>query len=307
MIVAALDAAPHRSVARAQLISVVRAAIVGTTASGKSSVALAAAAAVRGLELVSVDAMQVYCGMDIGTAKPSAAEQAAVRHHLIDLVTHTDSFTLADYQVAMGAAVTDVADRSRRVIAVGGTGLYLRSVVDGLDLPGQWPELRDQLEATPDVARLFARLSALDPVAAGRMEPTNRRRIIRALEVCLGSGQPFSSFGPGLELYPAEGVTQLGLRWPRERLVDRIGERVRAMVDRGLVDARHALGYREFGDYLDGRGSLDDAIEATTLHTRQFAVRQERWFRRDPRIRWIDVEHDPVEECLPTLMRLIDP
>jgi tRNA dimethylallyltransferase len=171
------------------------------------------------------------------------------------------------------------------------------------------------------VARLFARLSALDPVAAGRMEPTNRRRIIRAIEVCLGSGQPFSSFGPGLELYPAEGVTQLGLRWPRERLVDRIGERVRAMVDRGLVDevaqlrqrgpfsatARHALGYREFGDYLDGRGSLDDAIEATTLHTRQFAVRQERWFRRDPRIRWIDVEHDPVEECLPTLMRLIDP
>ncbi len=321
MTMAAVDADRQRSAARAQLTSVVGVAVVGTTASGKSSVALAAAHAVPALELASVDAMQVYRGMNIGTAKPSAAEQAAVRHHLIDLVAHTDLFTLADYQAAMRAAVADVADRGRRVIAVGGTGLYLRSVVDGLDLPGQWPELRDELEGNRDVAGLFAQLSALDPVAASRMEPTNHRRIVRALEVCLGSGRPFSSFGPGLDLYPAEGVTQLGLRWPRERLVERIAHRVRAMVDAGLVDevaqlrqrgplsttAGQALGYPEVGDYLDGRCSLDEAIDATTLHTRQFAVRQERWFRRDPRIQWIDVEHDPVEECLPTLMRLLNP
>ena len=316
----AFDADLQRSADRAQLTSVITVAIVGTTASGKSSVALAAAGAVPEMELVSVDSMQVYRGMDIGTAKPSTNEQTAVRHHLIDLVPHTDSFTLADYQAALGAIVPEIADRDRRAIAVGGTGLYLRSVVDGLGLPGRWPELRGELEAIVDAAGLYERLVALDPVAAGRMEPTNHRRIVRALEVCLGSGQPFSSFGPGLERYPAGGVAQIGLRWSRERLADRIGQRVRAMVDAGLVDeiaqlrrcgpfsttAGQALGYPEFAAYLDGRCGLDEAIEITALHTRQFAVRQERWFRRDPRILWIDVEHDPVEECLPTLMRLLN-
>ena len=136
MTMAAFDADRRQSAARAQLTSVIGAAIVGTTAGGKSSVALAAAHLVPGLELVSVDAMQVYRGMDIGTAKPSTSEQAAVRHHLIDLVPHTDPFTLADYQAAMNTIVTETADRGCRAVAVGGTGLYLRSVVDGLDSPG---------------------------------------------------------------------------------------------------------------------------------------------------------------------------
>ncbi len=320
MTMTAFDAGRPATYARAQLTSVIRLAIIGSTASGKSSVALATAEALGDVELISVDAMQVYRGMDIGTAKPSTTEQAAVPHHLIDLVAHTESFTLADYQTSLNDVAVGLGARGGRAIAVGGTGLYLRSVVDGLNLPGQWPELREELEAIDDVASLYTRLAALDPIAAGRMEPTNHRRIVRALEVCLGSGRPFSSFGPGLEQYPQDGIIQVGLRWPRERLAARIERRVLTMVDAGFVGevaqlrqlgefsatAGQALGYPEFGGFLDGHSSLDEAIAATALHTRQFAVRQERWFRRDPRIQWIDIERDPVAESLPMLMRLLN-
>jgi tRNA dimethylallyltransferase len=171
-----------------------------------------------------------------------------------------------------------------------------------------------ELDAEPDTAALYTRLTALDPHAATKMEPTNRRRIVRALEVTIGSGRPFSSFGPGLDSYPPSPVPQIGVRWARDVLAERIADRVRSMVADGLVaevarvtahglsrTASQALGYREILEHLAGRIGEDEAIDLTITRTRQFAVRQERWFRRDPRVRWIDVEHDPVAEAAPAV------
>ena len=157
---------------------------------------------------------------------------------------------------------------------------------------------------------LYRRLAGLDPEAAGRIDANNARRIIRAVEVCEGSGRPFSSFGPGLETYPASSVVQIGLRWERSVLTSRITERVHGMIDRGLVGevaglmasglsrtAGQALGYKELLAHLDGELSLDESVQLVIQRTRQFAVRQLRWFQRDPRVRWVDIEHDPVEEA----------
>jgi tRNA dimethylallyltransferase len=200
---------------------------------------------------------------------------------------------------------------------VAGTGLYLRSVTDPMEMPGRWPELRAELDARAGVngvESLHRQLRAVDPVAAAKMEPSNARRVVRALEVTLGSGRPFSSFGPGVDVYPPIPFMQFGLRWSRPLLTQRIAQRVHRMIDAGLVDeveslakhpisrtARQALGYKELFDYLDGVTTLDAAIETIITRTRQFAVRQERWFRRDPRIRWIDIDNDPVAEALPVL------
>src|SRR5688500_12652233 len=151
------------------------------------------------VELVSVDSMQVYRGMDVGTAKPTPAEQAEVRHHLVDVADPWEDWSVSRFQAAAREVLADVEARGRRALLVGGTGLYLRAVTDSLDVPGQWPDVRAELEAEPDTVALHGRLAELDPVAATRMEPTNRRRVVRALEVTLGSGRPFSSFGPGLE------------------------------------------------------------------------------------------------------------
>jgi tRNA dimethylallyltransferase len=271
------------------------------------------------VHLVSVDSMQVYRGMDIGTAKPTLEEQARVPHHCIDLVDADEDFTVADYAVAHRRAIGAVAEAGATAMLVGGTGLYHRIVVDGLEVPGEWPDVRASLDADPDTAALHRRLVALDPQAAARMEPTNRRRIVRALEVTLGSGHPFSSFGPGLDAYPPSPVVQIGLRWPRDLLAPRIERRVRRMVERGFVaevtrlrekglsrTAGQALGYREIGAALDGRIGQEEAIELTIVRTRQFAVRQDRWFRRDPRIRWIDVEHDPVAEAAPAVLATLE-
>jgi tRNA dimethylallyltransferase len=271
------------------------------------------------VELVSIDSMQVYRGMDIGTAKPSLAEQAEVAHHLIDLVEPTDEFTVARFKAAYTAAIDAIGARGRRAVLVGGTGLYHRVVIDDFELPGEWPEVRAEIDAEPDTAALFDRLRTLDPEAATKMEPTNRRRVVRALEVTIGSGEPFSSFGPGVDNYPSSGVPQIGLRWPRDVLSERIAQRVRSMIDEGLVEevatlrrgglsrtAAQALGYKEILDALDGRISQDEAIDTIITRTRQFAVRQERWFRRDPRVRWIDVEDDPVAEAAGALIDAID-
>jgi tRNA dimethylallyltransferase len=296
-------------------------AVIGPTASGKSAVAMAAARATGDIELVSVDAMQVYQGMDIGTAKPTPGEQAEVPHHLIDLADPWDDFTVARFQRAFDEAVEDIARRDRRPLLVGGTGLYLRAVVDSLTLPGEWPELRRRFESDPDLPGLYERLARIDPPAAAKIEPTNRRRIARALEVCEGSGRPFSSFGPGVDTYPESPVVQLALRWPRPVLAERIDRRVQEMMDAGLLDevrnlldhprglsrtARQALGYKELIDHLEGRASLDAAVDAVVTRTRQLAVRQERWFRRDPRVRWIDIEADPVIEALPAVLAALD-
>lgn len=284
--------------------------VLGPTASGKSDVAMAAARAVSGVEIVAVDAMQVYRGMDIGTAKPSADDQVEVRHHGIDLVEPTEPFGVTDYVAAYDAALTTIADGGGRPLLVAGTGLYLTAVIDRLEFPGQFPEVRSELETEPDTAALHARLAELDPVAADRMEPGNRRRIVRALEVTLGGGRRFSEFGPGVSSFPPTDATMIGLRWPREVLTERIEQRVHRMIDAGLVDevrrvrvagmshtAAQALGYKELLAHLDGEVTETDAVAMIVQRTRQFAVRQERWFRRDPRIRWIDVAADPVAEA----------
>lgn len=299
-----------------------RLAIIGPTASGKSSVALELCRRVGGAEIVSIDAMQVYRGMDVGTATPSATERAEIRHHLIDLVEPTSEFTLAQFQAAYIESLADIDRRAHHAVLVGGTGLYLRAVTDGLTLPGQWPEIRARLETEaeqlgPEV--LHARLVELDPLAASRMERTNVRRIVRALEVVEGSGRPFSAFGPGFDTYVESDVIQVGIRWPREVLARRIESRVHAMIEAGWVEevrrlvatagsvplsrtAAQALGYKELIEHVQGRISLSAAVDTIVLRTRQFAVRQERWFRRDPRIEWFDVESDPVAELTPRLV-----
>ncbi len=277
------------------------------------------------VEIVAVDAMQVYRGMDIGTAKPSIDDQRAVPHHCIDLVEPSDSFTVAEFQRAARSSLADIADRSRTAIFVGGTGLYLTAVIDDLTLPGEWPEIRAALEAELaadfDAENLFDRLNSLDPAAALKIERTNERRIIRALEVCIGSGRAFSSFGPGTNAYPPIDTPQVGLRWHRDVLSERVEQRVRRMMDNGLLaevislldrpggvsrTARQALGYKELIAHLDGECSLEEAVATIIVRTRQFAVRQERWFRRDPRIRWVEITHDAVTDVLPVVQELLE-
>ncbi len=176
-------------------------ALVGTTASGKSALALEVARGLGDVELVSVDSMQVYRGMDVGTAKPTAAEQAEIPHHLLDLADPSEDFSVARFQTEAEAAIAGIESRGHRALLVGGTGLYMQAVVDGLRLPGQWPAVRAELEAALEaegadrepaaVGAMHRRLADADPVAAARIEPGNSRRIVRALEVTLGSGRPF--------------------------------------------------------------------------------------------------------------------
>lgn len=291
--------------------------VLGPTASGKSDVAMAVALAAGGTHIVACDAMQVYRGMDIGTAKPTAADRAAVPHHGLDLCGPPERYTVARYVEDIESARRAIAEAGARELVVGGTGLYLTAIVDGLTMPGEWPEIREALEADPDTAGMHARLAGLDPVAAARIEPTNHRRIVRALEVCIGSGRPFSSFGDGVAAHPDNGAVFVGIRWQRDALRGRIARRVRLMVEAGLVDevrglvsapgglsstAAQALGYKEIIDHLEGRTSLEEAVQEVILRTQQFAVRQERWFRRDPRITWVDVEDDPVAKVAPVVL-----
>ena len=292
--------------------------IVGATASGKSAIALEVARRRPGVELVSMDSMALYRGMDIGTAAPTAADRAEVPHHLLDLVDPTEDFTVSDFQVAAREALVGMADRGSRAVLVGGTGLHVRAVVDDLEIPGRYDEVRAALEADDDTSGLYARLVALDPVAAGRMEATNRRRVVRALEVTLGSGRPFSSFGPGLEAYPATPFTQVGLRVDRDVMDRRIAERYQRQLDDGFLDevraleglvgglsrsAAQALGYKELLAHLRGDRTLEDAVSDAVVATQRFARRQERWFRRDPRIEWFDVADDPLEALNEVLER----
>ena len=288
--------------------------IVGPTASGKSALALELAQRAHSrpeiagtTELVSVDSMQVYRGMDIGTAKPTAAEQAEVRHHLIDLVDPAERFTVVDYATAFEAAMAEIASRGAVPLLVGGTGLYLRAVVDGLTPPPEFPSIAAELEAGACAAgepegtvALHCRLAELDPLAASRMEPTNLRRIVRALSVCLGTGRPFSSYGPGLQSYPEVPFRMVGIDPGRAALDELISERYRQQMEQGFLEevrrlvartlsrtAAQALGYKELRAHLAGECTLDEALDVAIARTRRFARRQQRWFARDPRITWI--------------------
>lgn len=293
-------------------------AILGVTASGKSALAMALARRRGDVELVSVDSMQVYRGMDVGTAKPTAAERAEVRHHALDVVDPWDTFDVHAFQSVVRTALADIAARGKRAVLVGGTGLYLRAVVDDLEIPGRFPDVLAELDTEPDTEALHARLAALDPLAAGRMEPTNRRRVLRALEVSAGSGRPFSSFGAGLGAHPPTPVHLVGLWRPRPVVADRIERRYAQQLADGFLDevralaagptlshtAAQALGYRELLAHVrggPGAPSLDAALAEAVTRTRQFARRQRVWFRRDPRITWLGANEDPMV-ALPALL-----
>ncbi len=287
---------------------------VGPSSAGRHGVAQ--------VEIVAVDSMQVYRGMDIGTAKPSAADRHAVAHHCLDLADPDVDFTVVEFARCARAALTEIATRGNRPVLVAGTGLYLRSVTDPMEVPGRWPDVRAEVElrlAAEGSAVLHRQLLELDPLAASRMEPGNARRVVRALEVVLGGGRLFSSYGSGIGVHPPAPFVQVGLQWQRDRLAQRIEVRVHAMLGRGLLSevevlaarpsgwsrtARQALGYKELLDHLDGTIGLDEAVATIVTRTRQFAVRQERWFRRDPRVRWVSVNEDPVAEVLPILQHL---
>ena len=296
--------------------------IVGPTASGKSSVAMAVAQQQTNsqspVHIVAVDAMQVYRDMNIGTAKPTLSDQSLVPHHCIDLVDSHERFTVAEFKKSATEALSKIDKENGRALLVAGTGLYLTAVIDDLVLPGEFPETRATLEQESNTALLFEQLAQLDPIAVEKIERSNRRRSIRALEICIGRGRAFSSFGPGTNAYPENGVVQIGLRWNRDRLAQRVADRVYAMMNEGLLSevtalrnsidglsrtAAQALGYKELLLHLDGKMSLDQAVEETIIHTRQFAVRQERWFRRDPRIKWVSISEDPVAEIVPVVAK----
>jgi tRNA dimethylallyltransferase len=287
-------------------------ALVGPTASGKSALALAIARAAGDVEIVSLDSMQVYRDLDIGTAKPTPAERAEVVHHLVDVADPSEEWSVRRTQEAARAALADIESRGHHALLVGGTGLYVRAVVDDLEIPPTDQSVRDRLdrsvESDEGLEKAFARLTDLDPLAAARMEPGNRRRIVRALEVIELTGRQFSSFGPGIDEYPAPAipVTMLGLRFAPGQLAERIAARFATMRRDGLVDevrsladrsadqalsrtARQAIGYRELLAYFAGDiPALDDAFDAAVRRTRRFARRQRTWFGRDPRVSWID-------------------
>lgn len=288
--------------------------LVGPTASGKSSVALQLALRRRAagdlVEIVTVDSMQVYRGMDIGTASPSAEDRALVPHHLIDLVDPDQEFSVAEYRDAAEQVLDDIEARGGSAVLVGGTGLYVQAVVDGLELPGRFPDVVAELELVPRTEVLFDRLRGLDPVAADRIEPGNRRRVVRALEVTLGAGRPFSSFGPGLDAYPDTPFVLTGLEIDRALLAQRVRDRYAEQMDAGFLDevravverpegvsrtAAQALGYRELAAHLRGERSLEDSLALAIDRTRQFGVRQIRWFRRDPRIEWFGHSGEPSD------------
>jgi tRNA dimethylallyltransferase len=265
------------------------------------------------VELVSIDSMQVYRGMDVGTAKPTAAERAEIPHHLLDLAEPGEDFSVARFQAAAREALAGIEARGHRALLVGGTGLYLQAVVDGLRVPGAWPDLRTELEEearTPaGVGALYDRLSAADPLAAARIDRGNARRIVRALEVTVGSGKRFSSYGPGLASYPPTNFRMAGLWLPRSMVAARIEARYRAQLDAGFLDevralagapgglsrtAAQALGYRELLQHVAGRCTLEEAVDAAVRRTREFARRQRMWFRRDPRIVWFATAGNPL-------------
>lgn len=284
-------------------------ALVGCTASGKSAVALEVARRLGDVEIVTVDSMQVYRGMDIGTAKPDRAEQAEVPHHLIDVVDPEEEWGVTRWAAAAREAVAAIEDRGHRALLVGGTGLYFQAAVDGLAPPGRYPEVRAELDAQADTVALHRRLGELDPVAAGRMEPSNRRRVIRALEVTVGSGRPFSSYGPGLSAYPPTPWRIAGVWLPRAEVAGRIRRRLDAMIGAGLVEevqalrsrpagmsgtARQALGYREVLAHLEEGVPLAEAVAEADRRTRAFSRRQRMWWRRDPRVAWWGAAANPL-------------
>lgn len=295
-------------------------AVVGPTATGKSDLAVALAERLDA-EIVNADSMQLYVGMDIGTAKLPIAARHGVPHHLLDVWPISKSAAVAEYQQLARAAIAEIRARGRMPILVGGSGLYLRGALDRLEFPGESPDIRARLYAELEhvgVAALHARLATLDAAAAASILPTNGRRIVRALEVIELTGRPFIATMPGFE--SVYDCVHLGL--DRDDLDGRVEQRVHRMIAAGLVDEvcgllpaglRHsptagkALGYAQLLGCLDDMGhvvgDLDGAVAATVRATRRFVRRQRSWFRHDPRIRWFDAAAPAVLDRLLAALR----
>ncbi len=293
-------------------------AVVGPTAAGKSDLSVALAHALEG-EVVNADSMQLYQGMDIGTAKLGHLQREEVPHHVIDVWPVTKAASVSEYQALARRAAADIRARGRMPILVGGSGLYVRAVIDDLRFPGTDPELRARLEDELDrvgPAELHGRLALVDPAAAAAILPGNGRRIVRALEVVELSGGPFSATMPEYEsVYP---VTQIGVELSRTELDEWVAARVARMWREGLVDevrgleaaglregrtASRALGYAQVLAFLAGDWSEEEAARQTVQATRRFVRRQESWFRRDPRVIWIAGGAGVVDRAMDVIRR----
>ena len=293
--------------------------MVGPTATGKSALALDLAERVQAIgpaaraEIINADASLLYRGMDIGTAKPTPVERAHVLHHQVDVLSVRDRASVAAFQRSARGDIDAVESRGHLPIIVGGSGLYVRALTDDLDFPGTDPAVRARLSERAEregASVLHAELSRVDPVAAERIEASNTRRIVRALEVIEITGRPFSASLPRYE--DIAPTVHLALRCQRALLDLRISARARAMFEGGLVEeaealiaeglregetASRAIGYAQALAVIDGRLSVDEAVASTALATRQLASRQIKWFRRDPRLHWIDVALTETGQC----------
>jgi len=312
------------STARADILV----AVVGPTAVGKTALAVQLADELP-VEIVSADSRQIYRHMDIGTAKPTPQERQHVRHHLLDIVDPDQPLTLAQYQELAYAAIGEIHQRKSVPLLVGGTGLYIRAVLEGLDIPHVTPdpELRQQLHKeaeTQGYQALHDRLRELDPVAAERIDARNVRRVVRALEVCHALGRPISSVQKATP--PPYRVLRIGLTMPRDALYQRIDERIERMLSAGLVEEVHSLvqrgfsydlpamsglGYRQVGMYLRGEVTLEESVRLIKRHTRRLVRQQANWFRLDdPNIAWFDASQPVLDEILQQIrgsLAAIDP
>ena len=292
--------------------------IAGATATGKSALSVALAESIDA-EIINADSMQVYRGMDIGTAKITLDERRGIRHHMLDALDVNQDATVAWYQSAARAAIDEIHSRGKNVVMVGGTGLYIKAVIDELNFPDTDPMVRHTLNKEAEelgIDAMFERLEKLDPAAALAIDRANLRRIIRALEVIEITGEPFTANLPRQESVRYPHAQQFGLVMNREDLSERIDVRVNAMFEQGLVTeverlieagllqgrtAQRALGYSQVVAYLQNQLSLDAAIEETKRATRQYARRQETWFSRDSRIKWISTRQNRLETILESL------
>jgi len=293
--------------------------ICGATATGKSDIALDIAEQI-GAEIINADSMQLYTGMDIGTAKLSVGQRRGIPHHLLDVLSVKQDSTVAWYQQLAREQISEIHSRNQHVVLVGGTGLYLKAVLDDLNFPDTNPEVRTRLESEAEeygAASLFARLQELDPAAALAIDRANTRRIIRALEVIEITGKPFTANLPREDSSRFPDALQFGLVMEREHLRERIDLRVEKMWEQGFVaevdaliadgilegsTAQRALGYSALIAMRAGEMTEEDAKEETKRSTRQYARRQETWFSRDARIQWIA----PHQPRLETIMQKIN-
>jgi tRNA dimethylallyltransferase len=292
--------------------------ITGATATGKSALSIALAESIDA-EIINADSMQVYRGMDIGTAKITVDERQGIRHHMLDVLDVNQDSTVAWYQSDARAAIDEIHSRGKNVVMVGGTGLYIKAVIDELNFPDTDPMVRHTLNKEAEelgIDAMFDRLEKLDPAAALAIDRANLRRIIRALEVIEITGKPFTANLPRQESIRYPRARQFGLVMDSDDLSERIDVRVNSMFEQGLVaevqklisegllqgrTAQRALGYSQVISYLHNELSLDAAIEETKRATRQYARRQETWFSRDSRIKWIATRQNRLETILESL------